>query len=89
MHDVLINAQPHGMSMISESFRDPYGHKVIGHLSKNDDTCYGLWMTNKPITKDLVGINVSSALDGMSSILIGIQDSETLESLNEPESVDE
>jgi len=46
-------------------------------------------MTNKPITRDLVGINVSSALDGMSSIHIGIWDSETLESLEEPENVDE
>ena len=46
-------------------------------------------MTNKPITRDLVGVNVTSALDGMSSIHIGIRDSETLESLAEPENVDE
>ena len=46
-------------------------------------------MTNKPITMDLVGINVSPAPDGMSSIHIGIRDSETLENLNEPENVDE
>jgi hypothetical protein len=45
-------------------------------------------MTCKPIAKDLVGVNVSSTLDGMSSIHIGIRDSETLESLNEPDSVD-
>ena len=45
-------------------------------------------MTNKPITRDLVGVNVSSALEGMSSIHIGIRDSETLESLNTPESAD-
>jgi hypothetical protein len=81
MHDVLINAQPRGMSIISESFPDPYGHQVIGHLSKSDDQWYGLRMTNKPITMDLVGVNVSSVLDGMSSIHIGIRDSETLESL--------
>ena len=88
-HDVLINAQPRGMSIISDSFRDPYGHQVIGHLSKSDDRWYGLRMTNKPITRDLVGVNVSSTLDGMSSIHIGIRDSETLENLNEPENVDE
>ncbi len=46
-------------------------------------------MTNKPFTKDLVGVNVTSALDGMSSIHIGIRDAETLESLEEPENVDE
>ncbi len=85
----MINAQPRGMSIISESFRDPFGHQVIGHLSKSDDRWYGLRMTNKPITRDLVGVNVSSTLEGMSSIHIGIRDSETLESLNTPESVDE
>ena len=46
-------------------------------------------MTSKPITKDLVGVNVTSALTGMASIHIGIRDSETLESLDEPENVDE
>ena len=89
MHDVLINAQPRGMSIISDSFRDPYGHRVIGHLSKSDEQWYGLRMTNKPLTRDLVGVNVSSALDGMSFIHIGIRDLETLESLNTPEHVDE
>ncbi len=64
------------MSIISESFRDPYGHQVIGHLSKSDDKWYGLRMTNKPITKDLVGVNVAFTLDGMSSIHIGIRDYE-------------
>ena len=62
---------------------------MIGHLSKSDDRWYGLRMTNKPITMDLVGVNVSSTLDGMSSIHIGIRDSETLENLNEPNNVDE
>ena len=77
------------MSIISESFHDSSGHQVIGHLSKSDDRWYGLRMTNKPITRDLVGVNVSSTLDGMSSIHIGIRDSETLENLNDPENVDE
>ncbi len=62
---------------------------MIGHLSKSDDKRYGLRMTNKAITKDLVGINVSSALDCMSSIHIRLRDLDTLESLNAPESVDE
>jgi hypothetical protein len=88
-HDVLINARSRGMSIVSDSFRNPYGHRVIGHLSKSDDQWYGLRMTSKPVTRDLVGVNVSTTLDGMSSIHIGIRDSETLESLNEPESVDE
>ncbi len=88
-HDVLINAQPRGMSIISETFRDPCGHQVIGHMSKSDDQWYGLRMTNKLITRDLVGVNVSSTLDNMSSIHIGIRDSESLESLNEAENVDE
>jgi len=89
-HDVRINDQSRGMSIISDSFRDPYGHQVIGHLSKSDDKWYGLRMTSKPITRDLVGVNVSSALDGgMSSIHIGLRDSEALENLNEPEKVDE
>ncbi len=77
------------MSIISESFRDPYGHQVIGHLSKSDDKWYGLRMTSKPIARDFAGVSVASALDGMSSMHIGIRDSDTLESLNEPESVDE
>ncbi len=77
------------MSNVSDSFRDPYGHRVIGHLSKSVDQWYGLWMTNTPITRDLVGVSVPTTLDGMPSIHIGIRDSETLESLNEPESVDE
>ena len=38
---------------------------------------------------DLIGVNVSSALDGMSSIHIGLRDSEALENLIEPEKVDE
>ncbi len=46
-------------------------------------------MTNKPFTRELVGANVSTTLDGMSSIHIGIRDSETLESLNESKSIDE
>ena len=77
------------MSIVSDNFRDPYGHQVIGNLSKSDDTWFGLRMTHKPITIDLVGVNVTSALDGMSSFHIGIRDSETLESLEEPENVDE
>jgi hypothetical protein len=36
-HDVQIDDQSRGMSIISDSFRDPYGHQVIGHLSKSDD----------------------------------------------------
>jgi hypothetical protein len=36
-HDDRIDDQPWGISIISESFRDPYGHQVIGHLSKSDD----------------------------------------------------
>ena len=67
----------------------PYGHQVIGHLSKSYDTWFGLRMTSKPITRDLVGVIVTSTLDGMFSIQIGIRDSETLESLNEPENVEE
>ncbi len=88
-HDVLINAQPWGMFIISESFRDPYGYQVIGHLSKSDEQWYGLRMTTYPFTMDLVNVNVSSPMDGISSIHIEIRDSETLESLSEPESVEE
>jgi hypothetical protein len=77
------------MSIVSDNFHDPYGHIVIDHLSKSDDKWFGLQMTNKPITRDLVGVNVSSAMDGMSIIHTRIRDSETLESLNEPENVDE
>jgi hypothetical protein len=88
-HDVRIDDQSRGISIISDSFRDPYGHQVIGHLSKSDDKWYGLRMTSKPITRDLIGVNVTSALDGMSSIHIGLRDSEALENLIEPEQVDE
>ena len=88
-HGVFINEQARGMSIVSDNFRDPYGHQVIGHLSKSDDGWYGLRMTNKPVTRDLVGVNVSATLDGMASIHIGIRDSETLDNLNEPENVDE
>ena len=77
------------MSIISYSFRDPYGHQVISHLNKSDDKWYGLRMTNKPITMDLIGVNMSSAVDGMTSINIGLRDSEALENLNEPDKVDE
>ncbi len=70
-------------------FEIPTGIKLIGHLSKSDDKWYGLRMTNKPITGNLVGVNMSSTLDGMSSLHIGIRDSETLESLNSLEIVDE
>ena len=68
------------MSTVSDIFRDPYVHRATGHLSKSDDKWFSLRMTNKPITRDLafVGINVSSAMDGMSSIHIGIRDSKTL-----------
>ena len=59
-HAVLLNATPRGMSIVSDSFRDPYGHQVIGNLSKSDDIWFGLRMTNKPITRDLVGVNVTS-----------------------------
>ena len=88
-YDVQIDDQSRGMSILSESFRDPYGHQVIGHLSKSDDKWYGLRMTNKPITRDLVGVNMTSDLDGMSSIHIGLRDSDALKNLNEPEEVDE
>ena len=77
------------MSIISDSLRDPYGHRVIGHLSRSDDQWFGLRMTSKPVTRDLVGINVLSSLDTISSLHIGIRDSETLEELSGPESVDE
>jgi hypothetical protein len=88
-HDVRIDDQSRGMSIISDSFRDPYGHQVIGHLSKSDDKWHGLRMTSKPITRDFIGVNMTSALDGMSSIHVGLRDSDALENLNEPEKVDE
>jgi hypothetical protein len=62
---------------------------VIGHLSKSDAKMYGLRITTKPITMYLVGVNVSSNLDDMSSIHIGIRNSEALENLNEMKKVDE
>ena len=76
------------MAIVFDTFRDSYGPQVIGHFSKSDDTWFGLQMTSKPITRDLVGVIVTSALDGMFSIHIWVRDSETLESLNEPEHVD-
>ena len=86
---VFINEQARGMSIVSYSFRGSYGHRVRGHLSKSDDGWYGLLMTNKPVTRNLIGVNVSAALDVISSIHIRIRDSETLDNLNEPENVDE
>ena len=77
-HAVHLDAPPRGMSIVSNNFRDSYGHQVIGHMSMSDDTWFGLRMTHKSITRDLIGVNVTSALDGMSSIHIGILDSETL-----------
>jgi hypothetical protein len=77
------------MCIVSDNFRDPYGHHVIRHLGKCNDTWFGIRITNKPITRDLVGVNVPPILDGISSIHIGIWDLETLESLNEPEKFDE
>jgi len=88
-HAARIDDQSRGMSLISDSFCDPYGHQVIGNLSKSDDKCYGLRMTSKPINRDLIGVNMTSTLDGMSSIHIGLRDSEALENLSEPEKVDE
>ena len=88
-HDVRMDDQSRGMSFISDSFRDPYGHQVIVHVSKSDDKWSGLRMTSKPIAMDLIGVNMTSALDGMSSIHIGLRDSEALKNLNEPEEVDE
>jgi hypothetical protein len=46
-------------------------------------------MTNKPITRDLIGVNMTSTLDGMSPIHIGLRDSDALENLSEPEKVNE
>ena len=40
--EVLIDAQPRGMSIVPDNFRDTYGHHVIGHLSKSDDQWFGL-----------------------------------------------
>ena len=37
-HTVLLNDPPHGMFIVSDNLRDPYGHLVIGHRSKIDDT---------------------------------------------------
>ncbi len=88
-YDVWIDDQSRSMPIISDSFRDPYEHQVIGHPSKSDDRWFGLWMTSKPITKDMVGVNMISALDGMSSIHIGLRDSEALDNPNEPEKVNE
>ena len=77
------------MSIVYDSFRDPYGYRVLGHLLKSDDGWYGPRVTNKPVTRDLVGINVPANLDCMSSIHIGIRDSETLDNLLELVNVDE
>jgi hypothetical protein len=88
-HDVQIDDQSRGMSIISDSFRDPYGHQVIGHLSKSNDKWYSLQMTSRPITRGLIGVNMTSTLDGMSSIHIGLRDSKALENLIEPEKVDQ
>ena len=88
-HDFFVDDPPRGMSIVPDNFHDPYGYHIIGHLSKSDEQHYGLRMTNKPIPRDLVGVNVFTILDGMLSIHNEIRDSETLESLNEPENVDE
>jgi hypothetical protein len=50
-HGVFINEEAKDMSIISDSFRDPFDHRVFGHLSKSDDKWYGLRMTNTPVNR--------------------------------------
>jgi hypothetical protein len=77
MHEVVSQDQSRGMAIISDSFRDSYGHRVIGMLPKSDgsEATFG-WhvqiMTSKPVTRDTVGINVQNSLDGLSAIHLGL-----------------
>ena len=81
MHEVPAVDQSRGMAIVSDSFRDSYGHRVIGMLPKSDASestfgWYGQKMTIKPVTRDAVGINVQNSLDGLSTIHLGLRDTD-------------
>jgi len=78
MHEVVSQDQSRGMAIVSDSFRDSYGHRVIGMLPKSDASeyrfgWYGQKLTIKPVTRDTVGINVQNSLDGLSAIHLGLR----------------
>ena len=78
-HDVQASNLAQGLAVISDTFRDPYGHRVLGHLSRSyrnsEEGWYGLKLTNKPVSRDTVGTTVTNSLDGVSTVHIGIRDS--------------
>ena len=94
MHEVPAVDQSRGMAIVSDSFRDSYGHRVIGMLPKSDASestfgWYGQKMTIKPVTRDTVGINVQNSLDGLSTIHLGLRDTDKLGALKLPVSIDD
>lgn len=94
MHEVVFDLQPKGIAIVSDSFRDSYGHRVIGFLPKSDGSeatfgWYGQKLTIKPVTRDTVGVNVQNSLDGLSTIHIGFRDIDKLVELTNPENIDE
>jgi hypothetical protein len=94
MHEVVSQHQSRGMAIVSDSFRDSYGHRVIGMLPKSDasESTFGLYgqkLTIKPVTRDTVGINVQNSLDALSAIHLGLRDTDKLSTLELPGSIDD
>ncbi len=94
MHKDVSDFQPKGMAIVSDIFRDSYGHRVIGLTPKSDGSVamfawYGQKMTIKPVTKDTIDIHVQSSLDGLSFIHISLRDIDKLVEITNPENVDD
>jgi hypothetical protein len=86
MNEVVSHDQSRGMALVSDSFRDSYGHCVIGMHPKSDASestfgWYGQKMTITPVTRDTVGISVQNSLDGLSAIHLGLRDTDKLNAL--------
>jgi len=94
MHEIVSQDQSRGVAIVSESFRDSYGHRVIGTLPKSyaSETTFGWYgqkLTIKPVTRDTADIDVQNSLDGLSDIHLGLRNTDKLEALKTTGNVDD
>ena len=86
-HDSAVVAP--GMIVTSSTFSDENSNsKVLGKLGRSyrnsEEKYFGLRLTTKPPLRDTVGVPVTTPVDALNSVQIGIRDSVTASTLSDP-----
>jgi hypothetical protein len=93
-YSVATAALPGGIAVVSNTFPDANNQsRVVAHLSRSfrtqEETFYGLKLSLKPVSRDMVGHPMHQPLDNVRSIHIGLRDAASGAALSTPQLLSE